>query len=57
MEKVGIFYDYLENITAIWFILWQLDSLVKIWYIPPPPVLVYCVKKNLATPIQTSAFR
>jgi hypothetical protein len=23
MENVGIFYDYLEYLTAIWYILWQ----------------------------------
>jgi hypothetical protein len=41
MEKVGIYYGYLEYTTAIWHILWPFGNLVTI--------LVYCVKKNLAT--------
>jgi hypothetical protein len=32
MENVGIFYGYLENITAIWYILWPFGKLVIIWY-------------------------
>jgi hypothetical protein len=47
MEKVGIFYVHLEYILAIWYILWPLGALVATWNIFP--VLVYCVKKNLAT--------
>jgi hypothetical protein len=33
MEKVGIFYRYLEYITAIWHILWPFGNLATIWYI------------------------
>jgi hypothetical protein len=59
MEKVGIFYGHLEYITAIWnllrpfgiihghsVILWQFGIIST--------VLVYCVKKNLATPAEIS---
>jgi hypothetical protein len=35
MEKVGIFFDHLEYITAIWYILWPFGNLVAIWYIFP----------------------
>jgi hypothetical protein len=37
----------LGNITAIWYLVSPLASLVAIWYISP--VLVYCVEINLAT--------
>jgi hypothetical protein len=47
MEKVGIFFGHLEYIMDIWYILWLFGNLEGIWYISP--VLVYCVKKNLAT--------
>jgi hypothetical protein len=33
MEKVGIFYGYLEFITAIWYYLWTSGNLVAFWYI------------------------
>jgi hypothetical protein len=33
MEKVGIFYGYLEFINAIWYILWTSGNLVAFWYI------------------------
>jgi hypothetical protein len=42
MENVGIFYGHLENITAIWYILWPFGNLVAIWYIPPPPFGILC---------------
>jgi hypothetical protein len=48
MENVGIFYVQVEYITAIWYILWSFGKFVVILYIFSP-VLVYCVKKNLAT--------
>jgi hypothetical protein len=41
----------LEYITAIWYILGQSGNLMVIWYIFP--VLVYCVKTNLATLLKT----
>jgi hypothetical protein len=47
MEKVGIFFGYLEYITAIWNILWLLGNLVTIWYIFPR-FGILC-KENLAT--------
>jgi hypothetical protein len=50
-ETVGIFYGHLEYITAIWYILWSFGNLVAVWYIPP--FLVYWIKKNLATLVQT----
>jgi hypothetical protein len=46
MENVGIFYYHLEYITAIGYILRSFDYFVVIWYVYP--VLVNCVKKNLA---------
>jgi hypothetical protein len=35
MEKVGIFYDHLEYIRAIWYILWSFGKLEAIWYLFP----------------------
>jgi hypothetical protein len=35
MKKVGIFYDHLEYITAIWYSLWPFGNLVPIWYVSP----------------------
>jgi hypothetical protein len=48
MEKVGVFNGHLKYIMAVWYIL------MAIWYTLWPfgiifHVLVYCVKKNLAT--------
>jgi hypothetical protein len=48
MENVGIFYDLLEYITAIWYTLWSLGNFVAI-LVYFSPVLVYCLKKTLAT--------
>jgi hypothetical protein len=45
MENVGTIYAYLEYSRAMWYILGQFDNLVGIFF----PVLVYCIKKNLAT--------
>jgi hypothetical protein len=47
IENVGIFDAYMEHIMAIWYILWSLYNFVMfgIFF----TVLVYCVKKNLAT--------
>jgi hypothetical protein len=39
MKKVGIFYDHLEYITAIWYILWPFDNLASAWHIFP--ILVF----------------
>jgi hypothetical protein len=47
MENVGIFYAHLEYIMAILCILWSFGNFVVILLIFP--VLVHCVKKNLAT--------
>jgi hypothetical protein len=41
----------LEYFTAIWYILWPFGNVAAILYISP--VLVYCVKKNLATLVRT----
>jgi hypothetical protein len=35
MKKAGIFYDHLENITAVRYRLWPSGNLVAIWYISP----------------------
>jgi hypothetical protein len=50
MKMLVSFYGHLEHFTAIWYMYFMaIRSLgvVVIWYIFP--VLVYCVKKNLAT--------
>jgi hypothetical protein len=47
IENVDTFYGHLHYFAASWNILWPLGNVVVIWYIFP--VLVYCVKKNLAT--------
>jgi hypothetical protein len=59
---VYIFHDRLAYFITIWYILWlfglfngHLVYFKAIWYIFPRfgilfPVLVYCIKKNLATP-------
>jgi hypothetical protein len=41
MEKIGVFYDLLEYITDVWYILWPCGNLVAIF----SPHFVYCVKK------------
>jgi hypothetical protein len=51
MEKVGKFYGHLEHITASWYMLWPCGNLVVI-----SSILVYCVKKNLATLVSTIPF-
>jgi hypothetical protein len=46
MEDVGIFYVHLVNLAyfmAIWYILPRFGTFL--------PVLVCCIKKNLATPV------
>jgi hypothetical protein len=48
MEKDGIFYGHLDNTTDVYYIfnaIWQFSG--NLVYISP--VLVYCVKENLAT--------
>jgi hypothetical protein len=47
IENAGLFYGHLEYFTLIWYIIWQFVNIVVIWHISP--ILVYCVKKNLAT--------
>jgi hypothetical protein len=48
VEKFGIFHGHLERIKmAIWYILNPFGNFVAIWHVFP--VLVFCVKKNLAT--------
>jgi hypothetical protein len=44
LPSFGIFYDHLEYCTIIWYILRPFGNVVVICVI-----LVYCVKKNLAT--------
>jgi hypothetical protein len=51
MENAGIFYGHLEYSTVIWHILWPVGNVVVIWY---SLILVFCVKKNLATLILMS---
>jgi hypothetical protein len=46
-KMLAYLYGDLEFITAVWYILCPFGNLVVIWYIFP--VLVYCVKKNMAT--------
>jgi hypothetical protein len=48
MEGVGIFYDNLVHFTAIWYNLRYLIYIL--------PVLVCCIKKNLATLHEDLAF-
>jgi hypothetical protein len=48
-ENVGTFYAHLECITAIQYILWTFGNLVVCKFGIFSPVLVYCIKKNLAT--------
>jgi hypothetical protein len=48
MKQIGRFNGHLENITDIRYILWPFGYVVVIWYVFIH-VLVYCVKKNLAT--------
>jgi uncharacterized membrane protein SpoIIM required for sporulation len=55
MESVGIFYGRWEYFMAIWYILFTLGLLYGFLVyccgnlVYSPPLLVYCVKKNLAT--------
>jgi hypothetical protein len=49
MENVGMFYSHLEYITAIWNIF-QPFGIFYGHLVYFPHVLVYCFKKNLATP-------
>jgi hypothetical protein len=53
MEKVRIFYGYLEYIMAIWYILWHLDNLITIWYVSQ--VWVYCVRIKSGNPVLNTA--
>jgi hypothetical protein len=57
MEDIGIFYGHLDNFPAILYPLWHFGiflcsfgvcmNVEAVWYIFP--VLVSCIKKNLAT--------
>jgi hypothetical protein len=51
MEKVGLFYTYLEYITAIWYIVLPF---VTIWYFSL--VLVYCVNTKSGNPASKWVF-
>jgi hypothetical protein len=42
MEDFGLF--HLVYFTAVWYILWLNGNF---------PILVFCTKKNLATPVQS----
>jgi hypothetical protein len=44
-----LIYGHLEYFMVIWYILWPFVNAVVIWYISL--VLVYCVKKNMVTPV------
>jgi hypothetical protein len=46
MENIGIFYDYLDFSTAIFYIFCPLGIFIPFWYIVP--------RKNLATLILPS---
>jgi hypothetical protein len=35
MKMVSTFYDHVEFITSIWYILWPFDNLVAAWHIFP----------------------
>jgi hypothetical protein len=35
VEILGLFYETLKYITAIWYSLWPFDYLIVIWYIFP----------------------
>jgi hypothetical protein len=48
MGKVGILFGHWEYFTTIWYILLPFGTLVAN-LVYSPPLLVYCVKKNLAT--------
>jgi hypothetical protein len=47
------FYGPSEYSKAIYYTLWSLGNIELIWYIFP--VLVYCIKRNLASLIGGSA--
>jgi hypothetical protein len=50
METVGIFFGYLEYISAIWYMLWPFGNLVTIWYIFPP--FWYIVSRKIGQPCE-----
>jgi hypothetical protein len=53
MEDVGMSYGHLVYFTTIWYIL-PIDIWYVLWYFGIfSPVLVCCIKINLATLIQT----
>jgi hypothetical protein len=59
MENVGIFYGHLEYFTDIWNILRTLGVFYDLYaqfvtILDIFPVLVYCLKKNLATLLVTA---
>jgi hypothetical protein len=35
IDNVGMFYDYMKYLTAIWYNLWPYGIVVYIWYIFP----------------------
>jgi hypothetical protein len=53
VEKVGIFNGHSEYNIANWCTLWQFGNFVTIRMVYFYPILVYCVKKNLATLIKS----
>jgi hypothetical protein len=48
MEDVGIFYGHLVHFTVFCYILWTF-GIVPVNLVYFSPVLVFCIKKNLAT--------
>jgi hypothetical protein len=47
-------FGYLENFTAIWNILWQIGNIIPSNFVCISPLLVHCVKKNLANLFSSS---
>jgi hypothetical protein len=48
LEKIGIFFGHLENITSLCYILWQIGNFESIWYIFPP--FWYIVSRKIWQP-------
>jgi hypothetical protein len=49
MENVGLFYDHLEYLMAIWYNFWPFGIFFPFWYV--------WIKKNLATLFQESLLK
>jgi hypothetical protein len=53
MEDIGIFYAHVVYFAAICYILWTLDIFYG-YLVIFPILVVYCIKKNLATLLKTN---